>query len=322
MSQSNKFIIGLFVLVIVGVVLYFSFFTGKEPPDHDLEKDVVAIVGPRKITTDQFMEESKRRSTRPEKLDKQTLLDEMIDYEAILVKAMEAGLDKDPELIRMYRNMLVGRYKQQYLTPQIESASISDEDIRNHYDNHLPQYTQPSRIRLAILYMAVHHTMSEETKLAVREKMQEAREKAMNLTDVSDFGALAIEYSEDQSTRYRGGDIGWISKGLSYRWDQSIIDAGFALQHPGDISEIIETQDGLYLIKLMDRQESLVKPFDQVKEQIRHKMLLEKRKDIENAFKKQIRITTDIKIFPEVLNKIQIVSSGSEITEPQPPKMP
>jgi PPIC-type PPIASE domain. len=42
--------------------------------------------------------------------------------------------------------------------------------------------------------------------------MIEARESASKQNHGRGFGPIAVKYSEDQVTRYKGGDIGWVNK--------------------------------------------------------------------------------------------------------------
>jgi parvulin-like peptidyl-prolyl isomerase len=64
----------------------------------------------------------------------------------------------------------------------------------------------------------------------------------------ANFIALAKKYSEDQSTRNAGGDLGFMPSGvMPPRFEQ----AAFALQ-PGQISDIIESPAGFQIIQLVE----------------------------------------------------------------------
>ena len=66
-----------------------------------------------------------------------------------------------------------------------------------------------------------------------------------------DFAQLAQEHSEDSESAEQGGDLGWIKRGeMSPEFEA----AAFSLA-PGTISEIVETEDGLNIIKVTDRKE-------------------------------------------------------------------
>lgn len=65
------------------------------------------------------------------------------------------------------------------------------------------------------------------------------------------FEELAEQHSDDRRSAVRGGSLPPI--GLSTRLPQSFIDAAFALQDVGEVSDPVETQFGLHLIKLLDK---------------------------------------------------------------------
>lgn len=309
-SKKTRIALMILALLVFGAAGWFAYdyWQQRQQPDPDL----IATVGNREIRVKQFKEEAARRGgLRPEGLDRRKLLEELIDYEAMLVKAFEAGLDKDPEVIRAYHNLLVGKLRTRQLEPRIENVAISDEEIKAQYETHIDRYTRPARSRIAILYFETHPTMSPEKRESIRARLAEAREKAQSLSqDERGFGALAIRYSEDQASRYKGGDIGWLAQGRAYRWPDPVVSAGFSLETIGDVSDVIETDNGLYLVKLLDRRDAVATPLEKAKTRIRHKMLLEKRKQTEAAFIAEQRAATEITIYPDVLASIPMPETG------------
>jgi hypothetical protein len=228
----------------------------------------------------------------------------MIDYETLLVRAYQMGLEKDPDVVRSYYNLLIGKLKKRELDPRLENIKVTEPEILSHYERHRDRFTRPARIRLAFLMMGMHPTMSEEKKRKIRERMAEARDKALKTSNSHGFGSLAIDYSEHQATRYKGGDIGWIEEGRRYRWDPEIIEAGFSLKKRGAISDTIETDTGLYLVKVMDRRASEIIPLEKVKERIRHQLVLSKQKEQEKAFQDEIKNAVPIQIYHDALASV------------------
>lgn len=307
-------------LFVIGTAGWFAYdyWQQRQQPDPDL----IAAVGNRQIRVERFKEEAARRGgIRPDGLDRRALLADLIDYETLLVKAFEAGFDKDPEVIRAYHNLLVGKMRSRELEPRIEAVAVSEDEIAAHYEAQIDRYTRPARIRAAILFFETHPTMGAEKLEAIRAKLAEAREKARTLpADARGFGPLAISYSEDQASRYKGGDIGWLAEGRDYRWPDPMVSAAFSLETIGSVSDIIQTDKGLYLVKLLDRRDAAVTPMAKVKTRIRHKMLLEKRRETEAAFLAEKRAATDIEIYPEVLASVPLPEAGK--ADGAPPSLP
>jgi peptidyl-prolyl cis-trans isomerase SurA len=71
-----------------------------------------------------------------------------------------------------------------------------------------------------------------------------------------DFSELAARHSTDPGSASRGGDLGWVRRGIFVR---EFEEAVFSMS-PGDVSEIIETQFGLHIIKLEERRGDAVRP--------------------------------------------------------------
>lgn len=327
--EKNK---AVFIVLGVALIAFVAgLFIGKGTVRKEEEKKetdtsaIVAKVGTRKITADQFRNEMVRRGgSNPEKLDKKQLLEELIDSEIIIGKAIEAGIDKDPEVIRSANNMLIGKYKQRNLESKIQAAAVTEQDIKAEYDANISSYTQPAKARLAIIFMETNPTMSAEKLSEIQAHMAEVREKAIKAAqEPSGFGPLAAEYSQDQASRYRGGDIGWLDEGRpAYRWDNKIVSAGFALKNNGDVSEAITTDKGLYLVKLIEKRESSVTPLQQAEPRIRHKLLMEKRKDAEKVFKQELRTATAVEIFNNVLDSVQAPPPPAPPAVPGKPSQP
>ena len=74
---------------------------------------------------------------------------------------------------------------------------------------------------------------------------------------------MAKKYSEGPSAA-NSGDLGYFRRGQMVK---PFEDAAFALK-PGQVSGVVETKFGYHLIKLVDKKEQSVVPFEQVKSRI------------------------------------------------------
>lgn len=287
---------------------------------------LLATVGTHEIRAEQFREQMVRRGgLRPEVLNKEALFQEMIEQEALYVRALNAGIDKDPELQRTWRNLLIGKFKERELAPRIEKAEVTTTELEAAYHGEQERYSRPAAVRVAVLYLKVESVMKPEKVAELQRRMNEARQKALvgESTAAPGFGALAITCSEDQATRYCGGVLGWIEKNRGHAWlGTSALNAAFALSRLGEISEVVADSKGIYLIKLLDRREPALVPLAEVESSLKQRLLLEKRRQIEQAFARECRESVPVVTHPELLPAVMVPTPAAVADNKQPPSFP
>ena len=133
------------------------------------------------------------------------------------------------------------------------------------------------------------------------------------------FGVLAQRHSEDQATRYGGGDAGWVSREEHGRWIPAVTDAAFALVKPGDLSPIVETANGCYLVKLIERKAAGHRPLAEVKEAIGYRLAVEKRQRTQQQFYETMKAGLKIDINRPLLDSL---APPTVQTETRPPSTP
>ncbi|MED5500032.1 MAG: SurA N-terminal domain-containing protein, partial [Pseudomonadota bacterium] len=157
-----------------------------------------------------------------------------------------------------------------------QPVAPSDTDLQQYYDQHQDDFRRPEQVKVNYLVLnqedvaedvevsdeqlrqayeqakaaaprEVSHILvtfgDERTEQEARERIAEVQQK---LEQGADFAALAREYSDDSSSAGDGGDLGAIQKGF---FGDSFDDAAFSLD-PGQVSQIVQTQYGLHLIKV------------------------------------------------------------------------
>lgn len=311
----------LIVAIIVGLKLRRP---PPPPPPPPVDPDLIARVGSCEIRVPDFERELERRGGRnPASVDRDVLLEEMIQRQALIARAHKLGLHEGADYIRKCENMLIGELRQRELEPNLHTMDVTDDEARQYYDTHIEAHTTPAKRKLAMITIVVHDKMSEDKRKRCGDRIREARNKALSQTStkgVRGFGKIAIEYSEDQTTRYKGGEIGWVTEGREYRWPKPVVAAGFALEAIGDISDVIETETALYIVRHCDVREAEVAPFEKALPQLRHQLLLDKRREAEKAFEETARTSVTVEIFPEALDRVPVPEpTGGETTPPALP---
>ncbi len=149
-----------------------------------------------------------------------------------------------------------------------QSAQISDQDLQAQYQQNIQQYQVPNRVHAEhILFMTVGKTDAEVAE--IKQKAEDALKQAKK---GANFGDLARKYSEDPGTKEKGGDLGWIVQGQTV---PEFEKAAFSLPK-GAISDLVRTQYGFHIIKVLDKESAHTRTFDEVKESIKAPLVLSK----------------------------------------------
>jgi parvulin-like peptidyl-prolyl isomerase len=149
---------------------------------------------------------------------------------------------------------------------------ISDADCKKYYDAHPEEFNKPEEARVSMILVKDGST--------AKKVLGDARIKGV---DNQGFRNLVQEYSIDQATKERGGDLRYFEQ-TTKEIPKEIVDASFKLQNIGDNSEPVKTSAGVAVLKLTGRRKALARSFDEVKEQIRNKLYRDKRQDAMESY--------------------------------------
>jgi peptidyl-prolyl cis-trans isomerase D len=199
-----------------------------------------------------------------------------LDYALIKPEELEARITPDEAEIRSSYE----KNKSKYQVPERRSVryaivdvnqirhnvQISDDMLKLQYQANIQQYQVPNRVHVEhILLMTVGKTDAEveEIKKKAEDVLKQARKGGK-------FDELAKKYSEDPGSKDKGGDLGWI---VQKQTVPEFEKAAFSLA-PGQISDLIKTQYGFHIIKVLEKETAHTKPFEEVKESLRAPLLL------------------------------------------------
>lgn len=178
-------------------------------------------------------------------------------------RAFQMKLEGDgftPESLRRHLGRMMAA--QQYLDAIREKAvDVSQADLERYYEDNEARLTLPEQVRVRHILITWKPMGKPDDRAYIRESMQPILERARA---GEDFAALAREYSDDYATRQDGGDTGFFHRG---QMAPAFEEAAFALQ-PGEISDVVETSFGVHIIKLEERQEEELLPFEDIRDQL------------------------------------------------------
>jgi len=171
------------------------------------------------------------------------------EFYATLEKAGITPLDYH----RMVRqDVTVEQLKQRKLT---DLAEPTEEEITKVYQEHPEQMVIAGRVRAAHILLRLEG--AERTE--VEAEMAELKQRSAG----EDFGKLAKQHSKCPSAP-GGGDLGYFRKGDMVK---NFEEVAFSLPI-GEISDPVETQFGLHLIKVIDREKERQLGLDEARPKI------------------------------------------------------
>ena len=150
--------------------------------------------------------------------------------------------------------------------------AVDDAEVRAEYEQRQQEFLLPEQRKARHILIRVAADASSSDRAAAKKKIEsiQARLKAGE-----PFDSLAKELSDDQATAVKGGELGWFRKGVMVpAFDQAV----FAMSK-GEVSGIVESQFGYHLIKLEDVREAHARPFDEVKDEVKQKLVAAKAAD-------------------------------------------
>lgn len=133
---------------------------------------------------------------------------------------------------------------------------LNEHTIKEHYDK--------KKYDLNVSHILLGFNNSKNLNPRNRAEAEELIKNISEEVNKDNFNDLAIKYSDDKSVENNQGDLGWLKVGQSIENFENI---AYSLQ-PGQISEPIETDFGFHIVKLNEKKENLVEPFEKAKLEI------------------------------------------------------
>lgn len=158
------------------------------------------------------------------------------------------------------------RVKVDYLELNIEDIAggitVDEAEVRERYEARKINYTSPEERKASHILVKLSGDSSEEAVAAAKQKAEKLLER---IRKGEEFAKLAKAESDDPGSAPQGGDLGFFGRGVM---DPAFEEAAFALKK-GEVSDLVRSSFGFHIIKLVDIKGGEVKPFAEVKDEIK-----------------------------------------------------
>jgi|AntAceMinimDraft_17_1070374.scaffolds.fasta_scaffold39601_2 peptidyl-prolyl cis-trans isomerase SurA len=211
------------------------------------------------------------------------ILNDMIESKLVIQKAKEEEYEVDEQMIREMADNQIKQVASQFpseieFKKELKNAGLSVPDLKEYYIEMMTEEQLKSQIIQHNIKSKIHITEGEveeyykenlidipqrpemykvgmivrfikagdDTKNKVLIEINKIRDE---LIEGANFAELAKKYSDGPSAQ-NGGNLGFFGKGMMVK---PFEEAAFALM-PGEISEVIETQFGYHIIKILEKK--------------------------------------------------------------------
>lgn len=200
--------------------------------------------------------------------------------EYLILELDSVKLDSEPDITELQDYF--EKNKDQYKIPEKREADyvflktddlkqeieITDQELEEYYEDNTSRFKEPEKVKVSRIYVPFE---DKERDLV----LDEAKGILDQIHSGSDFGELAAKYSKDDKAQ-DSGDWGLYEWKTLSRQEQDQIE-GLAA---GDVSGIIELEDGVAILKVTEREPESIQPFETVKERIIDILEDEKARDL------------------------------------------
>lgn len=153
------------------------------------------------------------------------------------------GLNSEKE----FYNYVLMFVKQQQAIKDYAKTVITESEIKSFYDKDYISDYKSSHI--LIKADSTDAATVEEQTAAEEKALKEAKNIINKLNKGEDFAALAKKYSDDEGTKEKGGDLGWVSQGsLVTEYEKAIV----SLKNGEYTKEPVKSAYGYHVILRVD----------------------------------------------------------------------
>lgn len=150
---------------------------------------------------------------------------------------------------------------------KVKAALADKPALEKYFEEHKAEYITPASAQIKQIRVGVPFQASAEQKQAARKKIDAIATKATS----ANFSEVAKTDSDDEFAK-KGGEVGWVD--LSTR--EEPLRQAIEKLDPGQVSPVVETTFGYYLVKLEQKKPAAQKALADVQQTIAEKVATEK----------------------------------------------
>jgi peptidyl-prolyl cis-trans isomerase D len=145
-----------------------------------------------------------------------------------------------------------------------QKVVVPPTDIQRYYNDNIQQYQTPEQVRASHILLETAGKNDDDVKKRAEEILKQVKSG-------TDFAELAKKVSEDKGSKANGGDLDYFGRG---RMVPEFEQAAFSMQ-PGQTSDLVKSQFGYHIIKVVDKKAGATRPLEEVRTQIQQQLAMQ-----------------------------------------------
>ncbi|MFP4365085.1 MAG: peptidylprolyl isomerase [Spirochaetia bacterium] len=190
----------------------------------------------------------------------------------------------------------------------------SESEIQEVFEENALQFVNPPMVRFSHIFIDTRN-LGDEDRNQARERAEEIYRDLQN--GAANFEELVREYSDDTSSRYSGGDFGYLVRNDERAvalLGREFVSQPFSMEE-GEIEGVLESNIGFHIIKITDKRDRRFLELDDqvspnaditVRQQIVNYIMNSQQQQIfqqaVNEVLEELRAQADITIYEQNLN--------------------
>jgi hypothetical protein len=224
-------------------------------------------------------------------LSREKALESLAERARLTQAALDAGIEDDPLARAEISRILISRLRETRLDPQLRSLStqpIPESRLREIYQSRIARFQSAEKRQVAMLWL--NPGDNPERSAQYKAKLDHARDWLLSDKDLlaspdQGFSVLSVDHSEHAPTRFKQGILGWLEcQGGPDPLAKAASRIAFALEKPGDVSEVVALPEGLFLVRFISARPASVRSFESVSAELEQSERRRLQQEAETAF--------------------------------------
>jgi peptidyl-prolyl cis-trans isomerase SurA len=164
---------------------------------------------------------------------------------------------------------------------------VSEAEVSEYYNDNSDEFNHPERVFVRQIFLAAPEGSADRAKVVAQLQMLK-----QEIADGAAFGDLAKAHSQAPGAE-QGGLVGWQKQGDLV---EPLNSAAFGLQ-AGQVSDVIETPNGVHLIQVEQREEAGVRNLNEVRTEIEPLLRRERAQERFKTWMNELRKRSRVRVF-------------------------